>query len=296
MEELQPAEIIPSLEELDVSNNPLSSLDVSAMPALRRLNMDQSWISTLQGINSLKGLTHLSFRSQNTQKTPSTKVFSELHHLCLSSNRIPIFKTPVPFLSLQTLELATCGIQALSSDFGVKCPNIRSLNLNFNALRDIQSLAGIAKLDRLYLAGNRISKLRQTAGALEHLSASLLHLDLRDNPLTVGFYMPMNSTNHNDEKGLVPHSTDISLSEEREIESKWQMQYLLPNQLSGDHAAAPKPLDEATRVRRRVYEMLMTRTCGSLKSLDGLVVDRVGIEEKDGVWRRLKELGVLRDV
>ena len=148
--------------------------------------------------------------------------------------------------------------------------------------------------DAAHLA--RVSKLRQTAGTLERLSASLLHMDLRDNPLTVGFYMPMNSTNHNDERGLVPHSTATGLCEESEMDCEWQMQYLLPDRLNGDNAAALKPLDEATRIRRRVYEMLMTRTCGSLKSLDGLVVDRAGIEEKDGVWRRLKELGVLRDV
>ena len=284
-----------SLEDLNLSNNPLSSLDISLMPSLRRLNIDHTTITSLRGASSLDDLTHLSFRSQRTPKTLSTKIFSELQHLHLSSNAIPIFKTPLPFLNLQTLEVASCGLQALSSDFGSKCPNLRSLNLNFNALRDLQPLSSIVRLERLYLAGNRVSKLRQTTKVLESVGASLRYLDLRDNPLTLGFYVPTTTIN-DDEQGLIPHPASSGVTETGTQDARWQMQLLLPAQQRRGDIAATDRLDEGTRVRRRVYEMLITGTCRKLKSLDGFEVDRGRIGERDAVWRRLRELGVMKEV
>jgi len=43
-----------------------------------------------------------------------------------------------------------------------------------------------------------------------------------------------------------------------------------------------------------VYEMLVVCGCKRLKVLDGLEVDRGGVVRKDGVWERLREVGVLR--
>lgn len=43
-----------------------------------------------------------------------------------------------------------------------------------------------------------------------------------------------------------------------------------------------------------MYEMLVVCGCKRLRVLDGLEVDRGGVVRRDGVWERLREVGVLR--
>jgi len=53
-------------------------------------------------------------------------------------------------------------------------------------------------------------------------------------------------------------------------------------------------LDEDTKLRRRVYEMLLASGCKRLRVLDGMVFDKEAVLVKDEVWERLVELEVLR--
>lgn len=43
-----------------------------------------------------------------------------------------------------------------------------------------------------------------------------------------------------------------------------------------------------------MYEMLVVCGCKRLRVLDGLEVDRRAVVRRDGVWERLREVGVLR--
>jgi len=53
-------------------------------------------------------------------------------------------------------------------------------------------------------------------------------------------------------------------------------------------------LDGDTRLRKRVYEVLITTACSKLSKLDGGDVVRGRILLRDKVWERLKELGILK--
>ena len=148
------------------------------------------------------------------------------------------------------------------------------------------------RLERLSVADNRVSKLRQTAAVLDQLGASVTQLDFRNNPLTLGFYIPVHKPV--DEKDLIVHN---SRSEQaQEADGRWKMQFLLPVQNSVDDESARLRLDEATMMRRRVYEMLIIHTCEGLTKLDGLEVDRGIVKRRDEVWKRLNDLGVLKKV
>ncbi|KAF6236153.1 hypothetical protein HO173_005782 [Letharia columbiana] len=289
---------LSNLETLNISNNCLSFLEVAAMPKLKILNIDKNSIAQIEDLNCLKQLETLSWREQTL--TPASSLLEiqyndcyEVRNLFLSGNPLPEFAPSTPFLNLHHLELASTGLQSFPPDFGLQCPNVRILNGNYNAIRDLRPLLGIVKLEKLLVAGNRISRLRRTAAVLDRVGKGLLEVDLRNNPLTVGFYTPQEPAR--EEKRVVPHGRN-SIASNDEVWSDFQntVAYLLP---AVDRAAdnlSRERLDEDTKLRRRVYEMLVINGCKTLERLDGLEVDREMVGRKDGIWERLIDLGVLK--
>lgn len=71
--------------------------------------------------------------------------------------------------------------------------------------------------------------------------------------------------------------------------------YLLPPSDREEDKAARERLDEDTKLRRRVYEMLLVASCKHLHILDGLDVEREDVGRRDEIWHRLRELGIVRE-
>lgn len=289
---------LSNLETLNISNNCLSFLEVAAMPKLKILNIDKNSIAQIEDLNCLKQLETLSWREQTL--TPASSLLEiqyndcyEIRNLFLSGNPLPEFAPSTPFLNLHHLELASTGLQSFPPDFGLQCPNVRILNGNYNAIRDLRPLLGIVKLEKLLVAGNRISRLRRTAAVLDRVGKGLLEVDLRNNPLTVGFYTPQEPAR--EEKRVVPHGRN-SIASNDEVGSDFQntVAYLLPAVDKAADNLSRERLDEDTKLRRRVYEMLVINGCKTLERLDGLEVDREMVGRKDGIWERLIDLGVLK--
>lgn len=191
-------------------------------------------------------------------------------------------------------------MQDLPIDFGMQAPNLRTLNLNYNALGDLRPLLGILRLQKIYLAGNRISRLRRTAAVLERVGRELVEVDFRGNGLVVGFYMPQaQSQSCASEQQLTlqkPSSSSAHYnpppSDDEDTDPS--LNYLLAPLSHPTDNAARHRLDQDTKLRRRVYEMLIVAGCKRLKVLDGLEVDRAEVAYRDEVWERLREVGVLR--
>lgn len=290
---------LAKLEILNLSDNRLSFIDLAEVPQLKALNLDRNSLGSIESLRSLEQLDSLSWREQTLVPAYGFSEVQyqhcqEVRHLYLSGNAISSFAPSTAFLNLQSLELASTGLQSLSDDFGMKCPNLRNLNLNYNAIRDLRPLLGVVKLQRLFLVGNRVSRLRRTAAVLDRLGKELVQIDLRNNPLTVGFYTPQGSSYM--EKRLVPHviSQDTTADKE-DIRIKDTNAYLLPHLDKETDNASRERLDEDTKLRRRVYEMLVVHACKRLQQLDGLEVERERIGRRDDVWKRLVELGVLKE-
>ncbi|KAL8705064.1 MAG: hypothetical protein Q9201_001790 [Fulgogasparrea decipioides] len=294
-------EVSRSLEQLQLSDNQLHDLDIGQLPHLRSLNIDRNLIRSVTNLTTHPCLEVLSWREQHLDgNSPDASIqYQECHsvrELSLSGNILPTFAPDVHMLNLQHLELASTGLQSLSDDFGVKCPNLRVLNLNFNALTELRPLLGIIKLEKLYLVENRISRLRRTASVLDRIANQLAELDLRQNPLTLGHYTLQQQPQVVKEqqltiscKGPRPEIMDEATLEDLE----YRTAYLLPQMDQSNDDATRHRLDEDTKLRRRVYEMLVTLRCANLRRLDGLSLDRKKITSKDGVWERLRELGVI---
>ncbi|KAJ5356912.1 hypothetical protein N7517_011521 [Penicillium concentricum] len=334
-----------SLRALKLSENKLETLDARAFPSVSLLYLDQNHLSTVTGLEVCHNLEVLSLREQTPSKEKDLEhrldidlgLVKDVRKVFLSSNKLSHQSVcpSTPLLRLQLLDLAACTLKSLPNDFALSFPNLKVLNLNFNSVNDVEPLVGMNCLARLMIVGNRLSRMRRVCQILSRLgktgkgtACSLRKLDLRGNPLTIGFYPPAVTGNGNadrkklkfQEQAVVRHQgahRDLSdaLAElgnddqishratigdepktDREIEVNDP--YTVPLADPQADVKYVRHLDQATRLRRRVLELLLyAGTSGSLHTLDGLDLrPSLGNESSDmnKAWDRLENLGVLR--
>ncbi|EPS32930.1 hypothetical protein PDE_07891 [Penicillium oxalicum 114-2] len=334
-----------SLRTLKLSENRLDALDMQSFSSVHLLYLDQNHLSTVTGLEFCRNLDVFSIREQ----TPAVKqgaeillnidlgLVKDIRKVFFSSNKLSeaCIRPSSPLLQLQLLDVAACALKKLPADFSASFPNLKVLNLNFNSLDELEPLVGMNCLSRLAVAGNRLSRMRRVCQILSRLGrtnkkslCSLRKLDLRGNPLTVGFYPPAVTGNGSkaDRKPL----TDLANAVVPGLESQRDLSDALTDLDSKDQAANivtwdqasdtdkdkdvndpftlpvadPEAdgkyllhLDRATRMRRKVLELLLyAGTSGSLCTLDGLEL-RTSLEDNADMgqaWVRLEELGVLR--
>ncbi|KAI1656527.1 hypothetical protein F4813DRAFT_127771 [Daldinia decipiens] len=273
---------VPNLKYVTLSNNDLTALDLAPFSSLRLLHADRNQLTTITGFSRCRRLDSLSLREQQGDvplDASSLNAAYEIRKLFLSGNFLTSFNPSVDFLNLQYLELANCGLQRLPPDLGQLMPNLRVLNLNMNAIEDLMPLRFIPRLKKLLVAGNRLVDPAQVADVLAgfpHLS----RLDLRNNPATLGFYGPI--------QALVPAEGPKGFDP-----------FTLPDaDVARDEKFASRS-DMGTRMRRRLYELVVLDRCRRLRMLDGLPVDAsaAGLKKRksDKVWDALVRSGVVQD-
>jgi len=278
-----PKNILWSLKYLRLSGNNLESIDVSRYPNLRLLYIDRNRLGLVKGLLKTKHLDSLSLREQKTGARIDMSFLNEafeVRKLFLSGNLLDSFTPRTNFLNLQFLELANCGLQLLTPGLGRMISNTRILNLNLNALQDLSPLVGIVRLKKLHLAGNRITRLRSTTFVLTHFP-HLTVVDMRGNPLTLGFYPPLVEM-----RVIFGDGSEDGQSDAPDPFT----------QGSADRVKDQKyveRLDMDTKMLRRVYEMLIILGGPRLKVLDGLTVDRSITKLEDDVEKALLASGVL---
>ncbi|OTA65111.1 hypothetical protein K449DRAFT_392195 [Hypoxylon sp. EC38] len=276
---------VPNLRYIMLSNNDLTTLNISPFPSLRLLHADRNQLTSITGFSRCRRLDSLSLREQRGD-IPLDPTFLnaayEVRKLFLSGNLLTTFNPSVDFLNLQYLELANCGLQSLPPDLGQLMPNVRVLNLNMNAIDDITALRYIPRLKKLLVANNRLADAGQVADVLAGFP-HLARLDLRDNPATLGFYAPIQALvpadNAEGGRGLDPFSLpDADVDRDERFASRSDM---------------------GTRMRRRFYELVVLDRCRRLKVLDGLPVDASGVGmtklKKGKVWDALVRSGVVME-
>ncbi|KAL4819674.1 hypothetical protein BDW67DRAFT_182002 [Aspergillus spinulosporus] len=331
---------LTKLRALRVSDNRLRSLNIGLFPAVTLLYADQNCLSTIFGLDQSRGLEVLSVREQEIPDGESLDLdlglLKDIRKVFLSSNKLSLqtLSPSAPLLSLQLLDVATCGLKALPKDFATKFPNIRVLNLNFNSLEGVNELLGMNCLSRLTVAGNSISRLRRICQVLSRIgrtsksnSCTLQKVDIRHNPLTVRFYPPaLTGSGKPQPQKLIlnegrrsghSHGLDLDLPLMEQLEREGQL--LQVSGEDGEDTARADPeiddpytlppadplsdqkhlahLDQATRLKRRVFElMLYAGTGGAIKVLDGLDFRPVLEPGSDmnQAWARLERLGVLK--
>ncbi|UPX10893.1 Protein nud1 [Ascochyta rabiei] len=283
-----PTEPCKHLRSIRICRNGMTLLDVDRhFPRLESLYVDGNSLTHVSGLEHLRRLRTFSAREQilGTDLDAETCVSNlvrntDVHNLYISLNSAYTLGITQHLMNLQRLELASMGLKELPDNFGQLTPNIRSVNLNFNSLRDLRPLLNIKRLSELLLVGNKLERLRQNAMVLGKFS-SLSKLDWRDNPVTLRFYA---STSENRIMSLRQNPDDEQLTD----------RFVLPRgDIEADEQHQSR-LDYETRIRRRVTEMMLANLCRDLRELDGLPFDKARVLVKDDVWERLTRLGVIR--
>lgn len=335
-----------SLRALKLSGNRLDALDVQNFSSVNLLYLDQNCLSTIAGLEHCHNLEVLSVREQ----TPVTRddpdfalnidlgLVKDIRKVFLSSNKLSRGSiTPsTPLLRLQLLDIAACALNALPAEFSSRFPNLKVLNMNFNSVTELEPLVGMNCLSRLAVAGNRLARMRRVCQILSRLGrtskgnpCSLRKLDMRGNPLTIGFYPPALTGNGSnaDRKKLKDQANAVIPQEDNRQDLSDALADLDHNDhvshaVTWDEGSKPDRdvevndpftlppadaradekyllrLDRATRMRRSVQELLLyAGTSGSLHNLDGLEL-RPSLGENNPdmgqAWAKLEELGVLR--
>lgn len=268
-----------ALRVLDISDNCLSSLDVSAFPGLHTLHADRNCISSVVGFQRCRRLDSLSLREQHGEEPLDMTFLSaayEVRKLFLSGNFMGSFEPQVDFLNLQLLDLANCGLRELPRMMGQLMPNLRTLNINFNAVSDLKPLLFVPRVKKLLAAGNRLADSTAVTELLTEFP-HLTQLDLRDNPVTQGFYAPLQVLVTTD------HKTHVD-------------PFVLPDADRDRDETYGRRLDEATKLRRRLHQVVFAASCRRLRKLDGLALDRHSIMARDEVLQILIGDGLLPEI
>ncbi|KAH7414035.1 hypothetical protein DE146DRAFT_707799 [Phaeosphaeria sp. MPI-PUGE-AT-0046c] len=277
-----------SLRSLRLCRNGTSLLNVDGhFPKLEALYVDGNTLADVPGLEHLRHLRTFSARDQMLSDDSDMETCvgnlvrnCDVRNLYISLNPIHGLHISQHLLNLQRLELSSMGLKELPDNFGQLTPNIRSINLNFNSIKDLRPLLNIKRLDELLLAGNKLERLRANALVLGKLG-TLSKLDWRDNPITLRFYAP---PSENRVMSLRTKPSDEQLTD----------RFVLPE---GDVEADSihlSRLDFETRIRRRVTEMMLANLCKNLRTLDGLTFDKTRVLVKDDIWERMLLLGVIQ--
>ncbi|KAK4239040.1 hypothetical protein C8A03DRAFT_32895 [Achaetomium macrosporum] len=286
-----------TLRYLRLDDNKLTSLNIQKLPHLRLLHADRNCLVQISGFSRARRIDSLSLREQRGAAPLNLPLLLsrayEVRKLYLSGNLLGSFSPTIDLLNLQLLELANCGLSALPEDVGLMMPNLRVLNLNMNALADLAPLRCVPRLKKLFAVGNRLA---DPAGVVNVL-AGFQHLvvaDLRDNPLTQGFYAPVLQ-----QVRVVVHDKEGSVN--GEVKEFGEEQFMLGDQDPARDEKYCARLDMDTRVRRRLYETMIGKRCARVKKMDGLPLKR-GVSGKDGgegrdvVWLAMAEKGLVKAV
>lgn len=264
LEELAPESPMSSVRILRVSDNKLSSLDVSHFPKVRTVFADN---------NALPGLTrsadgghrieNLSLRNQRVQRFGLTpEDLQAVKRLYVSGNRLEPDFLSTPVYSLVYLEAAACNLTSWPAGLSAKAPNLRILNVNYNFLDDLDGLAHLTRLRKLMAVGCRLGARGNAARGLRGLVA-LEEVDLRMNPATLSFYLPI----------LLPRGGNDSKAVD--ASANWPAM----------DAQFRRQLPDEWYSKRLVYRGLVMAACPDLRALDGL---RVSESERRKAGRLLE--------
>ena len=176
-----------TLQRLNVSNNKISSVSdvLSHLPHLQHLDLSHNPLLSLQPpvLSLVPGLLSLSLASTGLEEVPSFSLLEvrELIDLDLSHNRLTVLGSSAlaGLDQLESLTVSHCPLLQRVEDriFGDNSLNMSLIDLSHNpSLSSLQpdSLAGVERLERLLIQGDNLTSVV--------LPASLQWVEAEDNP------------------------------------------------------------------------------------------------------------------
>lgn len=279
VEELEVAETVKSIAKISARSNHLHKVRIGSV-SLKILHLERN---PMLKIDDYRMFQHLDTFSLEISGAPpltadDLAALSDVSHLKLvgsstaGTSTVTSFPIHEPFLNLRKLDLAGLGLEGLPREFGHYAINLRELNLAFNKISDLTPLQAIPKLGHVFLYKNKVESIKTCLDFVSHGSRDLELLDLRDNPLTDGFYPDINSTLRNWPQG----GKDLGKSKEPRV--KWYQKSLSRNfqefwvESDANHARDMERYDMESFHKRVGYQGLLVSAATELKWLDGTIM------------------------
>lgn len=166
------------LEELVLTDCALpDELDtIAALPALKRLTMENCNLSTIAKLDKAIGLTHLDLSSNAIGDISVLANMPQLTALDLSSNAVTDL-TPINGLShLTELDVSYNSISSITP--AAMCLELQKLDLTHNSVSDLSPLSTLTGLTHFYAGNNNLTDVSVLAGApgLREVNVSNNHL------------------------------------------------------------------------------------------------------------------------
>ncbi|ORY32290.1 hypothetical protein BCR39DRAFT_523772 [Naematelia encephala] len=297
--ELRPSRPVTPIRTLRLSDNDLDRFDISFFPKVRTLYADGNRLHGLERSDGTGGrrLESLSLRNQRVESFKLTlKDLENVKRLYISGNTLSSsFFPSVPLYALIYLEAAACKLSAWPSDFTSRLPNLKILNVNYNFLADLDGVRGLRGLRKLTVVGNRLGGSGPGAVAGLHGLTSLEEIDLRMNPSTLGFYLPLllpvSSTRASDLLDPSPRKTPtpFNMTAATILPPGHTSSSSAPSEWQDLDAHFRRNLPDEWYAKRMVYRGLLMRAVGNrLRVLDGI---EVGVGERKKAERLLDIAG-----
>ncbi|KAE8036858.1 hypothetical protein FH972_009491 [Carpinus fangiana] len=282
-------EFCPSIEELDLAGNTLQQLS-GAPAALRNLNVQSNQLTSLTTWSHLVNLQYLDISGNEIE---SLKGFSSLIHLRelkADNNKISSLKGIEDLDGLLSLSLRDNDFEEVDF-YGTELKRLANINLSSNKLHDVRGLNALPSLGELDISNNQLSLFDGEVSTSQR-SQSLQCLNISNNELT-GLGV---DTFPSLKKLLADSNRLVELDGMRahpslRILSLRNQRLDAPNVLDAQHTAR---LDGETRLRRRVFELLLGARCPGLARVNGLPFEKEAVMAKDEVWEQLVALGVVQ--
>lgn len=144
LEVFQNPAVLKNLQFLNLSGNKITKFTQVALPALRRLNLNENEISTIEGWNGHDTLEYLELRKNKLKKLAGLKNMKSLVELYLSENQISDFRGLADLPNLRKLYLRNNKIKKLLKPFP-HLPSLYHLNLRENQIEKIVEFDRIEK-------------------------------------------------------------------------------------------------------------------------------------------------------
>ncbi|EMG49094.1 Component of the spindle pole body outer plaque, putative, partial [Candida maltosa Xu316] len=262
-----------SLVKLSIRFNNVRKLNVSKVPQLRALKFDGNQIEKIEGLEVLGKLEEISCKSQFRSSIVDQilQTTKDVRKLDLSGNRHFTNTTSIfPFVN--SLTLSATNLSEIPTNFAVQFPNVQSLNLSFNKLKDINGLKELKNLRKVYMVDNKLQSFKQLTKGLTGSKSTLRVLDVRLNPCTENIYPYLFSPEELETSALnIENGDDIQSFLIRYEELDKSELWTTRDEIFLEHLKSRK--DVELLGSRDIFECAMVTYFFNLSRLDGNWID-----------------------
>lgn len=273
------------LAKLLIRFNHIKKLDISKLPELRSLKFDGNQLEQIEGLENLRGMENISCKSQYSSKVVEQIMESiqDIRQLDVSGNRH--FNAISTFSFLSNLTISAMNLTTIPIDFYLLFPNVQTLNLSFNTLKDISGLNKLKNLRKVYMVNNKLQLHNQIMKGLRGSRDKLKVLDVRLNPCTQTIYPFLFTPSESDDSIDLENADDIEAFfkhyQELDKSQIWTMR-------DEEFLENLKYQDEKETIETRdIFDCFMVIFFNKLMKLDGILIND---DRRNHLFNIFKEL------